>query len=120
MKTARNRADCLAKEAFGSYPQIVPVVSLSKIKKMVWPLCCKEGSAMPLQEQNSNHECPAYEPVAKLITRLLPGDSQATKLLRNSILDFSFDFSARTAFLKGPIGAGKSTIARIISFSKRL
>ncbi|HZP62579.1 MAG TPA: sigma 54-interacting transcriptional regulator [Terriglobales bacterium] len=75
---------------------------------------------MPLQEQNSNHECPAYEPVAKLITRLLPGDSQATKLLRNSILDFSFDFSARTAFLKGPIGAGKSTIARIISFSKRL
>jgi DNA-binding NtrC family response regulator len=51
---------------------------------------------------------------------VLPGDSPATVHLRESILDFCFDFTARTAFLKGPIGAGKSTVARIIGFAKRL
>jgi DNA-binding NtrC family response regulator len=75
---------------------------------------------MPIQEQNSTSNCPAYDPVSNLLLRLLPGDSPATRMLRASILDFCFDFTARTAFLKGPIGAGKSTVARIIGFAKRL
>jgi len=75
---------------------------------------------MPIREQNPSSDSPAYDPVSKLLIRLLPGDSPATRMLRGGILDFCFDFTARTAFLKGPIGAGKSTIARIIGFAKRL
>jgi DNA-binding NtrC family response regulator len=87
---------------------------------MVWFFPCKDVTGMPIREQNPSSDSPAYDPVSKLLIRLLPGDSPATRKLRGGILDFCFDFTARTAFLKGPIGAGKSTIARIIGFAKRL
>src|SRR5579863_3672717 len=87
---------------------------------MVWFFPCKDVTGMPIREQNPSSDSPAYDPVSKLLIRLLPGDSPATRMLRGGILDFCFDFTARTAFLKGPIGAGKSTIARIIGFAKRL
>lgn len=70
--------------------------------------------------QNTIYGLPSYEQVSRFLEAQLPGSSAATRKLRHSILDFCFDFTARTVLLKGPIGAGKSTVARLIGFCRRI
>lgn len=68
----------------------------------------------------SIRQFPASGVLADFLEQNLPGHSDATRNLRHAILGFAFDLSARTAFLSGPIGAGKSTVARMIAFAKRV
>lgn len=77
-------------------------------------------SAMPDEIPKSIRQFPASTVVLELLQRQLPGTSAATRELRQGILSFAFDLTARTAFLAGPIGAGKSTVARMIAFVKRI
>jgi DNA-binding NtrC family response regulator len=65
-------------------------------------------------------KAPSYARISSFLEEQLPGASPATRKLREAILDFCFDFTARTVFLNGPIGAGKSTVARMIGFCRRL
>src|SRR5262249_34981244 len=51
---------------------------------------------------------------------VLPGHAPATEELRGRIVRFCADPSARTLLLRGPVGAGKSTIARLIGYGKRI
>ena len=64
--------------------------------------------------------CPAEAVLIELATRILPGRAPATERLRQQIVRFCADPSARTLLLRGPVGAGKSTIARLIGFGKRI
>ncbi len=54
------------------------------------------------------------------IERVLPGKSQSIVTLRQNILDFCASPTARFALIEGPIGSGKSTIARVIAALKRV
>jgi hypothetical protein len=54
------------------------------------------------------------------IERVLPGKSQSVVNLRQNILDFCASPTARFALIEGPIGSGKSTIARVIAALKRV
>ena len=63
---------------------------------------------------------PAGDRIAALVEALLPGKSVSVVRLRQQVLDFSSHVTARTALLRGPIGAGKSTVARGIGFIKRI
>lgn len=74
---------------------------------------------MPDEVPKSVRQFPASAVLSKWLEQQLPGTSTATRKLREEILSFSFDLTARTVFLQGPIGAGKSTIARLIAFAKR-
>ena len=64
--------------------------------------------------------CPAEAALKELVRRVLPGGAPATETLRTEIVRFCADPSARTLLLRGPVGAGKSTIARLIGYGKRL
>src|SRR6266480_846858 len=63
---------------------------------------------------------PAEGPVSELLEKVLPGKSKRARILRDQILAFCCDFSAKTVLLRGPIGAGKSTVARAIGFVRRV
>jgi transcriptional regulator with PAS, ATPase and Fis domain len=63
---------------------------------------------------------PAEGPVSELLEKLLPGKSKRARNLRAQILEFCSDLSAKTVLLRGPIGAGKSTVARAIGFVRRV
>jgi arginine utilization regulatory protein len=54
------------------------------------------------------------------LLRLLPGSSNAIHLARLQILDFVSSLTGRTVLLRGPVGAGKSTVARVLGLFKRL
>jgi DNA-binding NtrC family response regulator len=64
--------------------------------------------------------CPAENALREVVQRVLPGRAVATEELRAKIVRFCADPSARTLLLRGPVGAGKSTIARLIGFGKRV
>ena len=64
--------------------------------------------------------CPASEPLAELAERVLPGSSPAVEQLRGQVLRVCADPAARAILLRDPIGAEKSTIARLIGFAKRI
>jgi transcriptional regulator with AAA-type ATPase domain len=64
--------------------------------------------------------CPAEAALTEVVQRVLPGRASATEELRARIVRFCADPSARTLLLRGPVGAGKSTIARLVSFGKRI
>ena len=68
----------------------------------------------------SGHEWPTGGTIASLLEKCLPGTSEATRLLREQILQFCSDPTARIVLLRGSIGVGKSTIARLIGFLKRI
>src|SRR5438552_4110485 len=74
---------------------------------------------MPQPPPEATELPPALAVLSAALETLIPGISPSTQALRTQILDFSFDPTARTVFLKGPIGVGKSTMARIIAFMKR-
>src|SRR5436190_14711654 len=63
---------------------------------------------------------PALGAMRRLLELALPGASRSTRRLRDDILDFALSPSARSVLLQGPIGSGKSTVARLIAFLKRI
>ncbi len=63
---------------------------------------------------------PAGERIARLVEELLPGKSLSILRLRREVFDFCANPCATTVLLRGPIGAGKSTVARAIGFLKRI
>src|SRR5689334_9360693 len=56
----------------------------------------------------------------RFLERALPGDSECARQLRKRILDFVASPSSKSVLLTGPIGAGKSTLARLIGMLKRV
>jgi len=58
--------------------------------------------------------------MAEFLKTALPGRSPAIERLREEILDFAISPLARTLLLRGQIGVGKSTIARLIALMKRV
>lgn len=65
-------------------------------------------------------QLPGGDRIAELVEQLLPGKSAGIVRLRQQVLEFSANVCARTVLLRGPIGAGKSTVARTIGFIKRI
>jgi transcriptional regulator with AAA-type ATPase domain len=63
---------------------------------------------------------PAGAAVQELLKRTVPGTSTAIQHVREDILDFAASVTAKAILIKGPIGVGKSTVARVIGFLKRV
>jgi len=63
---------------------------------------------------------PAENVLRELLSAQLPGESMASRSLRQGILNWVGDLSARTVLLQGPIGVGKSALARLLAFGKRV
>src|SRR5437879_3278356 len=63
---------------------------------------------------------PAQKAISELLERVLPGESKRARTLRDQLLEFCGDLSAKTVLVRGPIGAGKSTVARAIGFVRRI
>lgn len=55
-----------------------------------------------------------------LLEALIPGRSGVTQKVRAQILSFAANPAARGALIVGPVGAGKSTIARVIALMRYL
>ncbi|MFC2171390.1 sigma 54-interacting transcriptional regulator [Acidobacteriota bacterium] len=72
------------------------------------------------QDETARTRFPAERPVKDLICRLIPGETDATEKLRSDLLEVIGNLFVRSIFLSGPIGVGKSSIARIIAFGKRV
>ena len=58
--------------------------------------------------------------MAGMLERLLPGKSEAVRRMREQVLDFSSSLTGRGLLLRGPTGAGKSTVARVVGLLKRV
>jgi DNA-binding NtrC family response regulator len=56
----------------------------------------------------------------ELLERAVPGNSKAVRRMREQILDIAGSFTAKAMLLRGPIGGGKSTIARLLALLKRV
>jgi DNA-binding NtrC family response regulator len=56
--------------------------------------------------------------LAEFLLRVLPGTSEAASVLRRQIRDFAEDLLAKNILVVGPIGIGKTTLARIISVAR--
>src|SRR5216117_3457937 len=63
---------------------------------------------------------PAHGLISELLKTVLPGDSKRGRILREEVLEFCSDLSAKTVLVRGAIGAGKSTVARAIGFLRRV
>ena len=63
---------------------------------------------------------PAYPCMEVFLVRALPGKSGSIETLRRRILQFATNPSSKSVLLTGPIGAGKSTVARLIAMLKRV
>lgn len=61
---------------------------------------------------------PALPAMSAFLDRVLPGN--AMRQIREQVLEFVASPIARSVLLRGPIGAGKSTLARIIGLLKRV
>ena len=64
--------------------------------------------------------CPSQAALEEWIRSVLPGQSSATRTLRDQVLAFCANPTERTALLRGPVGSGKSTLARLMAFGKRI
>ena len=56
----------------------------------------------------------------RVLERVLPGRSKSIADVRLKIIEFSGNMTARAVLLRGSIGTGKSTIARLIGLMKRV
>ena len=65
-------------------------------------------------------KCPAQMVLHEWITSMIPGQSQAISHLRSEVLSFCANPMVRAALLRGPVGSGKSTIARIMAYGRRI
>lgn len=65
-------------------------------------------------------QIPTRDIMRSTLERAVPGPSQVVRQMREQLLDFASSITSRTVLLKGPIGAGKSTIARFIGLLKRV
>lgn len=63
---------------------------------------------------------PTRAVMQELLKRAVPGNSKAVGRMREQILDIAGSFTAKAMLLRGPIGGGKSTIARLIALLKRV
>jgi transcriptional regulator with GAF, ATPase, and Fis domain len=63
---------------------------------------------------------PCWEVISRFLERVLPGQSERIKIVRDQVLQFALNQTARSILLSGPIGSGKSTIARCIALLKRV
>jgi transcriptional regulator with AAA-type ATPase domain len=63
---------------------------------------------------------PANVAMQDLLRRTIPGNSPAIQRVRDDVLDFAASVTAKAILIKGPIGVGKSTVARLIGFLKRV
>jgi DNA-binding NtrC family response regulator len=52
--------------------------------------------------------------------RVLPGESKRIDSLRRQIVAFCSSLTAKCALIRGPIGSGKSTVARVVGLLKRV
>lgn len=53
--------------------------------------------------------------ISEFLAKTLPGKSMAISQLRSSLRDFAEDLLAKNLLLLGPIGIGKTTLARIVA-----
>lgn len=56
----------------------------------------------------------------KLLEVLIPGNGPLTRKVRSQIRKFAGNAAARGALIIGPVGAGKSTVARVIALMRYL
>ena len=75
---------------------------------------------MATVRQTQFSQLPSLQIMVRFLERALPGDSEYARLLRKQILDFVASPSSKSVLLTGPIGAGKSTLARLIGLLKRV
>jgi DNA-binding NtrC family response regulator len=54
------------------------------------------------------------------VERVLPGRSPTVIELREKVFQFCANPSARAVLLRGPVGSGKSSVARLLGFGKRI
>jgi DNA-binding NtrC family response regulator len=73
-----------------------------------------------LSETADFSNLPSLPAMSGFLERALPGRSTSIQRVRQQILEFSASPTARAVLLRGPIGAGKSTIARLIALMKRV
>jgi transcriptional regulator with AAA-type ATPase domain len=67
-----------------------------------------------------DRDFPAYRLASEFLEKHCAGTSVAVCTLREEILSFCFDLSARVLMLLGPIGIGKTTIARMVGLLKAI
>jgi hypothetical protein len=63
---------------------------------------------------------PSRPAMSGFLERALPGRSSGIQRVRQQILEFSASPTAKNVLVRGPIGVGKSTIARLIALTKRV
>lgn len=63
---------------------------------------------------------PSLRAMEAFLQRVLPGQSVRTQRLRRELIEFAASPSAKALLLTGPIGSGKSTVARIAAMLKRV
>jgi DNA-binding NtrC family response regulator len=57
---------------------------------------------------------------SRLLEALIPGRGESIQTIRDQILSFACNTSTRGALLLGPIGSGKSTVARVMALMRYL
>lgn len=62
---------------------------------------------------------PSRPLLQKFLEGALPGRSSSIQRTREQILEFAGSLTARSVLLRGPVGAGKSTVARMVALLKR-
>src|SRR5689334_2699008 len=63
---------------------------------------------------------PAAQSIEMFLALHLPGRSPATRRVREQIIEFAITPTVRSLFIAGPIGAGKSTLARLAALIRRV
>jgi DNA-binding NtrC family response regulator len=67
-----------------------------------------------------SREVPTRAMMHQMLDECLPGSSPAIQRTRAQILDFACSITSQTVLVRGPIGAGKSTVARFVGLFKRV
>ncbi len=65
-------------------------------------------------------DLPSRELMESYLLKVLPGASKSAVRLRSDLINFAASPSSKSVLLTGPVGAGKSTLARLIGLLKRV